>query len=282
MKRLTFLPTSLPPLLGQLFKPPFTQFLLLCRGLWHCSLILFLANKPRQITTAPGVGRLCVGAITTTTSTHTYAKLQSPVFPWLPHRCSLNKWPGCPEVAWLRNHPPPTLAIISTVIWRSPCALLSLKIGKMCWPGCEMELKLEPKLEPELKPRLDARRILWLALKMCSARRLKCNKSKTHCQSNLLQYLRNMAAQHCGDRRRMVGRASSVGARPYWQSLAGLGFCCRCVHYLFYFIRNYLVLLLKRTEQGSHARIPFIVISVIQHLRYWMERMETARTTSVH
>lgn len=26
----------------------------------------------------------------------------------------------------------PPLAIISTVIWRSPCALLSLKIGKMC------------------------------------------------------------------------------------------------------------------------------------------------------
>jgi len=36
--------------------------------------------------------------------------------------------------------PTPPLAIISTVIWRSPCALLSLKIGKMCWPGCEMEL----------------------------------------------------------------------------------------------------------------------------------------------
>jgi len=39
--------------------------------------------------------------------------------------------------------PAPPLAIISTVIWRSPCALLSLKIGKMCWPGCGMELELK-------------------------------------------------------------------------------------------------------------------------------------------
>jgi len=91
-------PGSLPSL-GQLFKPPFTQFLLLCRGLWHCSLILFLANKPRQITTAPGVGRLCGPTASTA-----FPKPQHP-FSFGSHAFHSTNDPCCwsSRVAWLRN-----------------------------------------------------------------------------------------------------------------------------------------------------------------------------------
>lgn len=119
----------------RLWTPPkllFTQFLLWCRGR---RLILFLANKPRQIhsTTARGGewrqrGRLMP------------SQGNSKQWPLL-RRCLVTQLPPSltptllPALISARTHTPSIRrAIISTVIWRTPCALLSLKIGKMCWP----------------------------------------------------------------------------------------------------------------------------------------------------